>query len=141
VIGNGVFIGRNVEFNVQGRIEIGDDCGIGSNVIFADHNHSDSMGSKRMRDQETETAPIRIGKNVLVGGNSVVLKGVQIGDGAVIGVGSVVTKSVPSNEIWGGVPARKIMDRPQPSNASPEDPEDRESFRDKKRELVRATLF
>ena len=75
-----------------------------------------------MRDQETETAPIKIGQNVLVGGNSVVLKGVQIGDGAVIGVGSVVTKSVPSNEIWGGVPARKIMDRPQPSNASPEGP-------------------
>jgi acetyltransferase-like isoleucine patch superfamily enzyme len=64
-----------------------------------------------MRDQEIETAPIKIGKNVLVGGNSVVLRGVQIGDGAVIGVGSVVTKSVPSNEIWGGVPARKIMDR------------------------------
>lgn len=121
VIGNGVFIGRNVEFNVQGRIEIGDDCGIGSNVIFTDHNHSDAMGPKRMRDQETETAPIKIGKNVLVGGNSVVLKGVQIGDGAVIGVGSVVTKSVPSNEIWGGVPARKIMDRPQPSNANPPD--------------------
>jgi len=35
----------------------------------------------------------------------------MIGDGAVIGAGSVVTKSIPTMEIWAGVPARKIGSR------------------------------
>jgi acetyltransferase-like isoleucine patch superfamily enzyme len=64
-----------------------------------------------MRDQPAEIAPIRIGRDVIVGVNSVILKGVEIGDGAVVAAGSVVTKSIPTNEIWGGNPARKIRDR------------------------------
>jgi acetyltransferase-like isoleucine patch superfamily enzyme len=111
VIGNNTLIARNVEFNVQGKIEIGDDCAIGSNCIFADHHHSDALGPIRMRDHETLTAPIKVGNNVLIGGNSVILKGVQIGDGAVIGVGSVVTDSIPPREVWAGIPARKIRIR------------------------------
>jgi acetyltransferase-like isoleucine patch superfamily enzyme len=111
VIGNNTFIARNVEFNCQAGIQIGNDCAIGSNCIFADHHHSDDLGPDRMRDAKTLMAPIKIGNNVLIGGNSVILEGVVIGDGAVIGAGSVVTKSIPSNEIWGGIPARKIRDR------------------------------
>lgn len=34
--------------------------------------------------------------------------GVTIGDRSVVGAGAVVTKSIPSGEIWGGNPARKI---------------------------------
>ena len=111
VIGNNTFIARNVEFNCQGRIEIGDDCAIGGNCIFADHHHSDALGTKRMRDQETLMAPIKVGNNVLIGGNSVILKGAQIGDGAVIGVGSVVMGSIPPGEVWAGSPAKKIRIR------------------------------
>jgi acetyltransferase-like isoleucine patch superfamily enzyme len=111
IIGDRVFIGRCCEFNVQGKIEIGDDTGIGSNVIFADHNHAMAPIGQRMRDQAVETQPIVIGRDTLIGVGSVILKGVNIGDGAVIAAGSVVTKSVPANEIWGGNPARKIRDR------------------------------
>ena len=42
---------------------------------------------------------------------SIILSGVTIGTGAIIAAGSVVTKDVPSCEIWGGNPARKIRDR------------------------------
>jgi acetyltransferase-like isoleucine patch superfamily enzyme len=111
IVGNRVFIGRGVEFNVQGRIEIGDDSGIGSGCVLADHNHATAPVEDRMRDQAVEIEPINIGRDVIVGVNSVILKGVHIGDGAVIGAGSVVTKSIPPNEIWGGNPARKIRDR------------------------------
>jgi len=111
IIGNRVFIGRGVEFNVQGKIEIGDDSGIGSGCVLADHNHAMVLTPGRMRDQAVEIDPILIGKDVIVGVNSVILKGVHIGDGAVVAAGSVVTKSIPANEVWGGNPARKIRDR------------------------------
>jgi len=110
-IGNRVFIGRGVEFNVQGSIQIEDDSGIGSGCVLADHNHANADIESRMRDQPAEIAPIHIGRDVIVGVNSVILKGVSIGDGAVVAAGSVVTRSIPANEIWGGNPARKIRDR------------------------------
>lgn len=111
IIGHRVFIGRGVEFNLQSKIEIGDDSGIGSGCVITDHNHATALLGDRMRDQPVEIEPIRIGADVIVGVNSVILKGVQIGDGAVVGAGSVVTKSVPPGEIWGGNPARKIGER------------------------------
>ncbi|MBM4304528.1 MAG: maltose acetyltransferase [Deltaproteobacteria bacterium] len=36
----------------------------------------------------------------------------SIGQGAIIAAGSVVNKSVPPFEVWGGVPAQKLKDRP-----------------------------
>ena len=40
-----------------------------------------------------------------------VLQGVNIGNGAVVAAGAVVTKDIPENEVWGGVPARFIRKR------------------------------
>lgn len=111
VIGNHVFIGRGVEFNVQGRVEIGDDSGIGSGCVLADHNHSTAIEGRRMRDQTMEIASIIIGRDVIVGVNSVILRGVRIGDGAVVGAGSVVVETIPAGEIWVGNPAKKLRDR------------------------------
>jgi len=42
-----------------------------------------------------------------------VLQGVEIGEGAVVAAGSVVTRSVAPYTVVGGVPARKIADRPR----------------------------
>lgn len=54
--------------------------------------------------------PITIGNRVWIGGNSVVLPGITIGDDVIVAAGSVVTKDVPSNWIVGGNPARKIRE-------------------------------
>ena len=51
---------------------------------------------------------ITIGNHVFIGHSSIILPGVHIGDYSVIGAGSVVTKDIPSYEVWGGVPARKL---------------------------------
>lgn len=60
----------------------------------------------------------RIGDYAFVGVNATVMPGVTIGDGAVIGAGAAVTKDVPEYEIWAGVPARKIGERPRPKQES-----------------------
>jgi len=57
---------------------------------------------------EIPVATVRIGPKAFVGGFSIILKGVTIGEGAVVGAGSVVTGPVGPYEIWGGAPARFI---------------------------------
>lgn len=52
--------------------------------------------------------PVTIGDNVWLGGRSVILPGVTIGDNAVVAAGAVVVKDVPPNVVVGGNPARII---------------------------------
>lgn len=104
-IGHRVFIGRGVEFNIQGGIDIGDDCLIASGCFFVDHDHG-MLPDTNMNQQPTVVRPIRICKNVWIGAKSIILKGVTIGEGSVIGAGSIVTKDIPSGEMWFGNPAR-----------------------------------
>ena len=110
-IGNNVFIGNNTEFNISSKILIADDCLIASNCTFIDHNHGLSESKVPIRLQQTKSRPITIDENVWIGANSTILIGVSIGKGAVIGAGSVVTKNIPPNEIWAGVPAKLIRKR------------------------------
>lgn len=52
--------------------------------------------------------PVEIGNDVWIGARSMIMGGIEIGDGAVIAAGAVVTKDVPSYAVVGGVPARLI---------------------------------
>lgn len=51
---------------------------------------------------------ITIGNYVYIGANAVILPGVTIGDNSLIAAGSIVTKSVPSNVVMAGNPAKVI---------------------------------
>ena len=63
--------------------------------------------------------PIRIGNNVWVGGGTIILPGVTIGDNSVIGAGSVVTKNIPENVVAVGNPC-KVIKQLQPPTSPPQ---------------------
>lgn len=92
IIGNNVLIG--------GGVKIYDTDFHSLNANLRHNIKTDSLNAKK--------GPIIIEDNVFIGAGSIVLKGVTVGDGAIIGAGSVVTKDIPSNEIWGGNPARRL---------------------------------
>jgi len=54
---------------------------------------------------------VTISKHVIIGSNSVVLPGVEIGLGSAVGAMSLVRKSIPEFKIYGGVPAKELADR------------------------------
>jgi acetyltransferase-like isoleucine patch superfamily enzyme len=58
-----------------------------------------------------KSAPVTLRKESFVGANSIILPGVELGEGAVVGANSVVTKSVEPWTIVAGVPARPISKR------------------------------
>jgi putative colanic acid biosynthesis acetyltransferase WcaB len=75
---------------------IGDNCTL---------RNSTTIGNKKLADGTLSRAP-RIGNNVDIGANVVIIGDIEIGDNVVIGAGSVVTKSIPANSVVVGNPAR-----------------------------------
>jgi acetyltransferase-like isoleucine patch superfamily enzyme len=61
-----------------------------------------------------EEEKVKIGHDVWIGANAIVLDGITIGNGAIIAAGAVVTKDVAPFEIVGGVPAKHIRFRFSP---------------------------
>lgn len=65
--------------------------------------------SQDPRNQSVER--VKIGHDVWIGTQVIVMPGVTIGNGAIVGAGSVVTKDVPAYTVVAGVPARQIKQR------------------------------
>jgi len=90
-----------------GVISIGEDSGVGQGSVVVASTHSIAPGKTYLRCEWDENRTgITIGSNVWVGAGCMLLPGISIGNNSIIGAGSVVSKSVPENEVWAGVPAR-----------------------------------
>lgn len=89
-------------------VTIGDSVLFGPGVQIYTAYHPLESGPRR--DLQEAAAPISIGDNVWIGGNAIVLPGVEIGDNAVIGSGSVVTKSIPACVVAVGNPCRVLRE-------------------------------
>lgn len=107
VLGSEVFMGRGVELDISFGLTIGNHVLIAPGYFITDHAHRTAAGAT-IASQGCVGAPVKIGDDVWLGANAVVLAGVTIGSGAVVGAGAVVNRDVPPMTVVAGVPARPV---------------------------------
>lgn len=135
IIRNNVKIGKCTYISsnsiIESNVEIGAYCSLAPHIHIAPGEHYTNFITthpllfnpawrKKLNIEEKETyvktikktdEKTVIGNDVWIGLNSIIMRGVTIGDGAVIAAGSVVTKDIPPYAIVGGVPAKIIKYR------------------------------
>lgn len=109
--------------------EVGKFCSIAGGVFIGLPRHSTSGVSSHPafylkdtplvktysdRDRFETTCHTRVGHDVWIGQNALVMGGVTIGTGSVIGAGAFVSSDVPPYAVVGGVPARLLKYRFSP---------------------------
>ena len=120
-------VGRYSAVNLRcdmADVAIGAFCQIADGVVIAPRNHIHQnftihdfpyeLGAREHLFPEgiwEGRFRARIGNDVWIGQNAIILHGVEIGDGAVVGAGAVVTHSVPAYAIVAGNPARIVRSR------------------------------
>lgn len=108
-VGNNVFIGPKAYISAD--IEFLDNVMVGPNLTVIGGDHRFGVKGKYNRFIKSEDLledKIKIGKDVWIGANVTILKGVEIGDGTIIGAGSLVTKSIPPFKVAFGNPCKPI---------------------------------
>ena len=100
ILGKNVNISDYVSINCIEKIEIGDDTGIAEGCKFYDHDHAFVTEPEyEWKQNEFNTAPIIIGKNVKIYSEVTILKGVTIGDNCIIGAKCLINRNIPANSI------------------------------------------
>jgi acetyltransferase-like isoleucine patch superfamily enzyme len=103
-VGRNCWIGPNTILDGQGGLTIGDHCDVSAGVQIYTHHTVRRVLSGGAAP--VDRAPVVIGSRVYIGPQTVIQKGVTIGDDVVIGAMSLVNRDVPSGaRVW-GVPAR-----------------------------------
>lgn len=108
-IGSGVGM-SHVVITAYESVTIEDNVMLGANCKIFDTDFHSLDYEERIHngDRDVKTSPVRIKRGAFIGTQTLILKGVTIGEKSIIGAGSVVTKDVPDGEIWAGNPARFI---------------------------------
>jgi acetyltransferase-like isoleucine patch superfamily enzyme len=114
IIGNNVNINASCHIACIDRVSIGNNVLIASNVYISDHSHG------KTSKEDLEIPPLKrllftngsvnIEDNVWIGEGVCVLPGVTIGKNSIIGANSVVSKDVPPYCIVAGSPAKILKD-------------------------------
>ena len=113
LIGDGTFIGHQCGFNVGRSVKIGKNCLLATRVLVYDQDGHPLDAEKRRSGDPTPAdaiLPVSIGDDVWIGFDSLILKGVTIGDRSVVAAKSVVTKDVPPDVVVAGNPARIVRE-------------------------------
>jgi galactoside O-acetyltransferase len=95
----------------DGNIYIGNKVLFGPNVTVCTVGHPVHVDIREFNGEWRQFSfPIHIGDYVWVGGHSIILPGVTIGENSVIGAGSVVTRDIPPNVVAVGNPCRVLRE-------------------------------
>lgn len=108
------FIAISVKFDDFDRITIGDRFVASMNVRFLTHDYSYTTALISIGEKpETDIGILRnikIGDNVFIGMNSIILPGATIGNNVIVGAGSVIRGHIPDYSIVAGNPSIVIGD-------------------------------
>lgn len=106
-IGDGAYIGP---YCTIGLAEIGANTLVaaGAHIPSGARTHGIEVDGA-IKDQVGQRRVVRVGANVWIGNNAVVMA--DVGDDAVVGAGAVVTRPIPPRTVAAGVPARVIRSR------------------------------
>lgn len=105
-LGARVYVNMSCVFLDAAAITLGDDVQIGPCVQLLTSDHPRDPAERAAGLESAH--PITIGARSWLGGGTIVLPGVEIGDDSIIGAGSVVTRSIGPGVVAVGNPCRVI---------------------------------
>jgi len=88
-------IGTFTYLNCQYGVEIGDNVQIGSHCSIYSHSTIDSKKGN-----------VVLKKNCKIGTHSTIMPNVTVGENSIVAAYSFVTKNIPKNQVWAGIPAK-----------------------------------
>jgi acetyltransferase-like isoleucine patch superfamily enzyme len=107
-------IGKNCKISshtfICEGVHIEDDVFIGHNVTFINDKYprATNLDGSMQTESDWKVVETLIKSGASIGSSSTILCGVTVGENAIVGAGSVVTKDVPANSIFAGVPAKPL---------------------------------
>lgn len=112
-VGDGTAMGRRCVVSAVNRVKIGANVLMAPGVFVTDHFHAfeDPHSPVIVQSGLVGVAPVTIGEGTWLGYNAVVMPGVSVGRNAVVGANSVVTHDVPDGAVVAGSPARVLRVR------------------------------
>ena len=103
-VGNNTWVGPSVVLDGSGGLSIGSNCSISAGVQI--YSHDSIQWALSGGTAKYEYAPTSIGDNCYIGPNTVISKGVHIGNGSLIGACSLVLDDIPAGAKAFGTPCR-----------------------------------
>lgn len=105
-VGKNTWIGPNTILDGSGGLQIGDHCAISAGVQI--YSHDTVMNNISGGAIPSEKTPTSIGSFCYIGPNTVISRGVTIGDHCIIGSCSLVLMNIPSYSKAYGTPCRIV---------------------------------
>ena len=114
-IGAKTVLGQECTISSFQSVRIGRECILADRVMLIDFDHGVVEVERPIRLQGIYKRDVEVGHNCWIGYGACILRGATVGDNSIVGTSTVVTKDVPANAVVGGVPARLLRMREEPS--------------------------